>query len=531
MDLVPPSFRSQTLLQDELLMMKPIHMLQSTYQQALQMLSQYVQQGGGECLKLTPQNLAQLGINPSSISKANVGVFPATCVSKGRNGEIHVFGGLTVYPGCNPFQLKKEFGSLNPGQAAAVKKILLADDYALLLGLPGTGKTSTLSLVIRMMIARGQKVLLTSFTHSAVDNLLVKLIEARMELNQVLRLGGKSSVQLSMHKFLLESKVNGGTIADMQSVCSGVRLVACTVLTAARSKLVRSLSLDCCIMDEAGQIAQPAALGAVLCARTAVLVGDDYQLPPLVVSIEAQTKGMNVSLFKRFMEAHPSAVGCLTMQYRMNSEIMYACNSLIYEHRMMCALPAIANASLQLPRVNMIPLPRGCSGDSARRDWLFASLQPSPSVVFLNTDNLARYLAVLMEDAPQAGSNVRAQSSNSISSEAEATIVRQIVIALLASGYDLHNVGIICPFRAQVGMITDALSLRPAPFTTACASADLGHNKQSAELLCEVSTVDKYQGRDKDVIILSTVKSCLDGKESVGNLLRDWRRINVAITR
>jgi DNA replication ATP-dependent helicase Dna2 len=94
--------------------------------------------------------------------------------------------------------------------------------------------------------------------------------------------------------------------------------------------------------------------------------------------------------------------------------------------------------------------------------------------------------------------------------------VKHLVLALKAGGCDLREVGIICPFRAQVALISDLLA-------AALTAEDLQH--------CEVSTVDKYQGRDKEVVILSTVKCCLDGKESVGNLLRDWRRINVAITR
>ena len=110
-------------------------------------------------------------------------------------------------------------------------------------------------------------------------------------------------------------------------------------------------------------------------------------------------------------------------------------------------------------------------------------------------------------------------SNNSISSEAEATIVRHIVVALLASGCDLHNVGIICPFRAQVGLVSEAikphlLNTSATPTATTNTTSVLSHapfreaaGGGEADRICEVSTVDKYQGRDKDVIILSTVKS------------------------
>lgn len=495
-----------------MLLLKPVGMAPAVFHQALKMLFQYLQQGGAGVLEMSKQALQQLGVQAPNNGNNNV-----VCVSKGRAGELHVFGGLTVYPGCIPFALCDEFRSLNPGQAAAVRKVLLAEDYALLLGLPGTGKTSTLSLVIRMMIARGQKVVLTSFTNSAVDHLLLKVVESGLSSEQILRLGNKVSVHPAVQKFVMDNSVDGASVRGLQSRVENVRLVACTVLTASRNQLVRRLDFDVCVMDEAGQIAQPAALGAVLAARTCVLVGDDYQLPPLVVSLEAQAKGMNVSLFKRFMEAHPDAVCSLTAQYRMNQDIMSVCNALIYEHRMQCALPAVATARITLPHPQLIPTPRQMRPTShapqGRSDWLYGILQPNPAVVFLNTDNLASNLSALQG---AGGVGQEARRGNSVSSTAEAGIVQLLVRALHAAHFDLKNVGVICPFRAQVELITTSLQ------------ATLG---EAVLADCEVSTVDKYQGRDKDVIILSTVKSCADGKESVGNLLRDWRRINVAITR
>lgn len=123
----------------------------------------------------------------------------------GSCGEVRVSGGkgkgeLAVYPGCNPFDLYREYCALNPGQKDAVKKVLHAQDYALLLGLPGTGKTSTLSLVVRALIARDQKVLICSYTHSAVDNLLSKIAEAGVTSAMALRIGYSASVDSSMRR-------------------------------------------------------------------------------------------------------------------------------------------------------------------------------------------------------------------------------------------------------------------------------------------------------------------------------------------
>ena len=118
-------------------------------------------------------------------------------VRYGCSGQLHIKGEeneLTIFPGCNPFDLYKEYSSLNQGQKEAVKKVLFAQDYALLLGLPGTGKTSTLSLIVRAIIARGERVMICSYTHSAVDNLLMKISEAGVTSSFVIRIGYESSV-------------------------------------------------------------------------------------------------------------------------------------------------------------------------------------------------------------------------------------------------------------------------------------------------------------------------------------------------
>ena len=120
-------------------------------------------------------------------------------VRYGCSGQLHVKGEeneneLTIYPGCNPFDLYTEYSSLNQGQKDAVKKVLFARDYALLLGLPGTGKTSTLSLIVRAIISRGERVVICSYTHAAVDNLLMKIVEAGMTSSFVVRIGYETSV-------------------------------------------------------------------------------------------------------------------------------------------------------------------------------------------------------------------------------------------------------------------------------------------------------------------------------------------------
>lgn len=99
-------------------------------------------------------------------------------------------------------------------------------------------------------------------------------------------------------------------------------------------------------MDEASQITQPVCLGPLRFADVFVLVGDHYQLPPLIKNEEAREGGMEVSLFKRLSEAHPQAVVTLEYQYRMNKDIMLLSNALVYNYRLRCGTPDVAEVNL-----------------------------------------------------------------------------------------------------------------------------------------------------------------------------------------
>ena len=89
---------------------------------------------------------------------------------------------------------------LNPDQRSAIAKVLAAKDYALILGMPGTGKTTTTAEIIQALVRRGKSVLLTSYTHSAVDNILLKLKDRGVD---VLRLGNADKVRTVRHNWML----------------------------------------------------------------------------------------------------------------------------------------------------------------------------------------------------------------------------------------------------------------------------------------------------------------------------------------
>jgi DNA replication ATP-dependent helicase Dna2 len=174
-----------------------------------------------------------------------------------------------------------------------------------------SGKTSTISFVARLFAAHGKRVLVTSYTHAAVDALFLKLIEQEnimiteeYEHPSLVRLGTKSSCHASIFPYLAThlatqyEKLKIGATREnvdpsaeaLQKIMTASHIVGVTALSCPRSPLICSQHFDVVIVDEAGQISQPATLGPLLSADTFVLAGDHMQLPPLVKSEDA-TKG------------------------------------------------------------------------------------------------------------------------------------------------------------------------------------------------------------------------------------------------
>lgn len=122
-------------------------------------------------------------------------------------------------------------------------------------------------------------------------------------------------------------------------------------LTCVGSTLIQKRHFDYCIIDEASQITLPMCLGPIRFADRFILVGDLYQLPPIVRNGEASEKGLDKSLFAILAEAHPESVSRLEYQYRMNKEIMQVANTMVYDGKLKCGSHLIATRSLSLPRL------------------------------------------------------------------------------------------------------------------------------------------------------------------------------------
>uniref|UniRef100_A0A5B7AJ85 DNA helicase n=2 Tax=Davidia involucrata TaxID=16924 RepID=A0A5B7AJ85_DAVIN len=366
--------------------------------------------------------------------------------------------------------------NLNNDQRRAILKILTAKDYTLILGMPGTGKTSTMVHAVKALLMRGASILLTSYTNSAVDNLLVKL---KVQGIDFVRIGRYEVVHEEVREHCFSAMDMHG-IEDIKLRLDQVKVVAVTCL-GITSPLLANKRFDVCIMDEAGQTTLPVSLGPLMFASIFVLVGDHYQLPPLVQSTEARESGMGVSLFCRLSEAHPQAISALQSQYRMSAGIMELSNALIYDNRLRCGSSEVENAKLKYTTLKFVS------------PWLKEVLNPNRPVIFINTDMLPA---------------LEAKESKTVNNPIEAYIIAEVTEELVNKGIEREDIGIITPYNSQANLIRCAVSTS-----------------------VEIHTIDKYQGRDKDCILVSFVRSSENPRNCVSSLLGDWHRINVALTR
>jgi DNA replication ATP-dependent helicase Dna2 len=170
----------------------------------------------------------------------------------------------------------------------------------------------------------------------------------------------------------------------------GHRVLATTCLGIVELAALRK-RFDYCIVDEASQVMLPVCLGPLRYASRFILVGDHYQLPPLLRQPAHEVGGVTVSLFKRLCEAHPEAIISLTHQYRMNAEIMALANRLIYDGRLQCGTEAVATGTLQLSpgwREGLAHQHAGRVQRMAGECWLEHAVDPQRAVVFVDTDGM-----------------------------------------------------------------------------------------------------------------------------------------------
>lgn len=360
--------------------------------------------------------------------------------------------------------------NLDEHQQEAIRHVLCATDYALIIGMPGTGKTSTLAFLIHYIVqVRQETVLLVSHTHAAIDNVLIRLKDDLEGF--ILRLGSAEKVHSKVVKYLFNPE---GKDNDVYEYLSNKKIVAGTTLSLHHHPLFVKTRFDWCIVDEASQLHLPACLAPIRLAGKFLLVGDPQQLPPLVRSRSAKARPLLESLFHRLLNAHPLANKTLHKQYRMNKEIMKISNQLIYNHQLVCGNEFIAERKITI-----------CNKGYGELEKIIDAERP---VLFVNMETTEERIG------------------DSFQNRSEAMACNLIVEALIMAGLSPAHIAVICPFQPQLRLL-----------------------KSTILHAVELATVDRFQGRDFPCVLISLVRS--NPLQQVGELLSDWRRINVAFTR
>ncbi|CAJ0581677.1 unnamed protein product, partial [Mesorhabditis spiculigera] len=382
-------------------------------------------------------------------------------------------------------RIKPLLSKLSREQARAVVKALICKNYTLIEGLPGAGKSTTLAAVVKCFLLFGKSVLVTSHTHSAVDNLFEKLLDD-IPADDMLRIGNAKSVKLKVSHLCIEEKLKSITTERyeaMKKMLTSVKVVGATCLSVCSHPLFSFRRFDVCLVDEASLAVESSLLAPLSACSRFVLVGDAKQLAPLVQSRDAKELGMDVSLFER-LQVHKESQASLTSQYRMNSRIAALASKLFYDGLLKCATDEVANGRLQISEYH----------GNASISLVFSPLLEH-SVVFVDTDSAGNDDAKMSMEGRGATSNVY-----------EAAIIGEMCGKFLKFGVCASDIGVICTYRRQVEVV----------------------RSQIGDSRIEVNTVDQFQGRDKSVIIWSLVWTRGDSR---CELLNDRRRINVAITR
>ena len=414
----------------------------------------------------------------------------------------------------------QRFPWLNPTQERAVNEVLWAKDVAVVHGPPGTGKTTTLVEAINETLMKESQVLVCAQSNMALDWISEQLVDRGIN---VLRIGNPTRVNDKMLGFTYERRFESHpdypqlwairkAIRELRShrkrgderfhqkfehlkarateleirinsnLFDEARVVASTLVGSA-NRVLEGMKFGTLFIDEAAQALEAACWIPMRRVTRVVLAGDHCQLPPMVKSIAALKAGLGKSLMERIVEHKPDVVTLLKIQYRMNEKIMKFSSDWFYHGEVESAPQTRNRGILDLDepiewRDSKVDDEEGDSGESFVGES-FGRINKAEAQLTLDT----------LEDYFKK-------------------IGKQRIL-------DEHiDVGVISPYRAQVQYLRRLIRKRESfkPYRHSIS----------------VNTVDGFQGQERDIILISLVRSNEQGQ--IG-FLNDLRRMNVAITR
>ncbi len=419
--------------------------------------------------------------------------------------------------------------ALNSSQSLAVNGVMAAQDVGVIHGPPGTGKTTTLVAAVQLALENHSQVMVCAPSNAAVDLLVEKLLNEGVT---TLRIGHPARVDDQILSQTLDAKVaQHGSYKDLKKMRKSAeeykklgkkykrhfgpeeraqrkRLmgeasrvkeaadhlenyilydvfqqskVVASTLVGANNPALKGLQFPVVFIDEAGQGMEPATWIPVMKGEKIIMAGDHCQLPPTIKSFEAAKEGLSETLFEKAIKRQKKMSWMLTLQYRMPQMVMAFSNDYFYQGQLEAA-PNTAHHYLapEEPVMEFIDTAGSGFGEHVEKD----------SLSKLNFEEARFSLGVL-----------------------EKLIKRVGVENFLENSY---NVGIISPYKAQVKQLNEMVGEGEFPTV------------KKLEDLLTIDTVDGFQGQERDLILISLVRS--NDKGEIG-FLSDSRRMNVALTR
>jgi DNA replication ATP-dependent helicase Dna2 len=358
----------------------------------------------------------------------------------------------------------------NKKQASAVGTACGAQHIACIQGPPGTGKTKVLSLIARLLVERGERVLLTSHTHMAINNALNRIHQQKIPTIKVGRLARTKG---------LDEKVNAvEAIGDWEDRPKHGGYVVGATPFATGSQRLDNYQFDTVIFDEASQITVPLAAMAMRCARKYIFIGDQKQLPPVVLSKSILEKD-SFSVFAKLIHRSLDAV-MLDETYRMNQWLTAWPSQTYYGGKLVSA------GTNRDRRLNLV--------SATTKPSLVNALDPQHSGVFIPTNDL----------------NARTRNLD------EAKLVVELCEAAIVGGLPPAEIGIVSPYRAQGKTIRKLLAAK--------------FGKAVAQMIV-ADTVERMQGQERELIILSMTTGDPVFLAAIAEFFFQPERLNVSITR